>query len=129
MNNLSTVLENLRGFLKENQNDIILVVGVVLISLVSFGAGRLTATVALAPEPIIVEKANQPTDAVTEENTRTSNQKKGALVARINGTKYYLPDCSGAKRINEENKIWFSSQEEAKDMGYEPASNCPGLSN
>ena len=126
---MSSILGGVKQFIEDNRNDLILISGVIFISLISFAAGRLTATDVSAPEPIIIEKANQETDTVTEGNAKTPNQEKGTLVASINGTKYYLPDCSGAKRINEENKIWFSSQEEAKDMGYEPASNCPGLSN
>jgi hypothetical protein len=51
----------------------------------------------------------------------------GKYLASKNGEKYYLPTCSGAKRIKEENKIWFASVEEATIAGYEPAANCPGL--
>jgi len=51
----------------------------------------------------------------------------GTLVASKNGTVYHFPWCSGAQRINEENKIWFTSQEEAQAAGYRPAANCKGL--
>lgn len=51
----------------------------------------------------------------------------GKVVASKNGTKYYLPNCPSVKRIKEENKIWFASIEEAKQAGYSPAANCPGL--
>lgn len=125
---MSSVLEIFKQFIENNRSDLILISGVVLLSLISFGAGRLTASIVPVPEPIIVEKADQATNAVTEKNTQAPNsQEKGIFVASINGTKYYLSNCSGAKRINEENKIWFSSKEEAEDMGYEPASNCLGL--
>ena len=43
------------------------------------------------------------------------------------GKKFHLVTCSGAKRIKDSNKIWFASVEEALKLGYEPASNCPGL--
>ena len=49
------------------------------------------------------------------------------LVASKNGTKYYLPGCSGAERISEANKVWFVSAAAAKSAGYEPAANCAGL--
>lgn len=48
---------------------------------------------------------------------------KSAFVASANGTKYYVPDCAEVRRIKEENKIWFDSEEEAKESGYE-ASEC-----
>jgi len=51
----------------------------------------------------------------------------GEYVASKNGSKYYLPTCSGVKRIKEENKVWFKSAEQARAEGYEPAVNCPGL--
>jgi hypothetical protein len=48
-------------------------------------------------------------------------------VASKSGTRYYTLTCSGASRIKEENKIYFSSSAAAKAAGYTPALNCPGL--
>ncbi len=48
-------------------------------------------------------------------------------MASKNGTKYYLPSCGSAKRIKEENRIWFATKDEAEAAGYGPAANCPGL--
>lgn len=50
-----------------------------------------------------------------------------AYVASKTGTKYHLPTCAGAKQINEENKLWFSTKEEAEAAGYTPATNCKGI--
>jgi hypothetical protein len=51
----------------------------------------------------------------------------GKYVASKNGTKYYLASCSGAKRIKDENKIWFASVEDAKASGRSASSACKGL--
>lgn len=51
----------------------------------------------------------------------------GSYVASKTGTKYYLPWCGTAKRIKEENKVWFASKAEAEAAGYAPASNCKGI--
>lgn len=51
----------------------------------------------------------------------------GKYVASKSGTKYHLPTCSGAKRIKDENKVWFQSKEEAEAAGYEAAANCKGI--
>jgi hypothetical protein len=51
----------------------------------------------------------------------------GKYVASKNGTKYYLPTCGTAKRIKDENKVWFASKEQAASAGYAPGANCPGL--
>lgn len=50
-----------------------------------------------------------------------------AYVASKTGTKYHLPTCAGAKQIKEENKVWFSTKEEAEAAGYTPATNCKGI--
>jgi len=52
---------------------------------------------------------------------------RGTYVGSKTGKIYHLPWCSGAKRIKEENKIWFSSKTEAEQSGYAPAGNCKGI--
>lgn len=49
------------------------------------------------------------------------------FVASKSSTKYHLITCPGAKRIKEENKIFFGSAAEAESAGYTPAANCPGI--
>ncbi len=122
-------MENLKRFLKENQNDLILFVGVILVSLISFGAGRFTSPAVVSPEPIVIEQnnPNQEQSYVGGEGKGTLIPNAGLYVASASGSKYHLPECSGAKRIKEENKIWFNSKEEAEKLGYTPAANCPGL--
>jgi len=54
-------------------------------------------------------------------------KQTGLLVGSKKGVKYHFPWCSGAQRIKEENKVWFSSKKDAELGGYSPAGNCPGL--
>jgi len=49
------------------------------------------------------------------------------VVASKNGTRYYLPECAGAERIAEANKVWFASPAAAAGAGYAPAANCKGI--
>lgn len=63
-------------------------------------------------------------EAVPEEPIVTGPK---VYLASKTGTKYYLPTCGTAKRIKEENKVWFSTKDEAEAAGYGPAANCPGL--
>jgi hypothetical protein len=68
--------------------------------------------------------------ATSSQKQAVSAQKtviKGSFVASKSGKAYHLPWCSGAKRIKEENKIWFQTKEEAEKAGYHPAGNCEGL--
>lgn len=61
--------------------------------------------------------------------TTTTNAKASEpqFVGSRNGSKYHLLWCPGAKQIKEENKVYFTSKEEAEKKGYSPASNCKGL--
>jgi len=46
------------------------------------------------------------------------------FVGSINSNKYHYPDCKWAKKIKPENKIWFSSPEDAQSKGYVPCKVC-----
>jgi len=48
----------------------------------------------------------------------------GQYFASINGTKYYPASCSSSNRIKAGNRIWFNSEIEAKEAGYEIAKSC-----
>lgn len=48
----------------------------------------------------------------------------GRYVGSIQSNKYHYPDCYWAQQIKPENLIWFSSAEEALDMGYVPCRVC-----
>jgi len=87
----------------------------VLASSASFGLGYLAGIDAGEGS-----NANPPSpEAATGET--------GKFVASKNGTKYYLPSCSGVSKISEANKVWFASVETAVAAGYAPAANCKGL--
>jgi len=132
------MLDQIKQFIKTNESELILALGVILISLISFSAGRLTAPV-LEKQPISIEYLTPTPAKILEaksafQNTTAGNgdqdlsdKTEGVYVASKNSNKYHFPDCSGAKRIAERNKIWFSSKEEAESIGYTPAANCPGL--
>lgn len=60
-------------------------------------------------------------------NIKNSVPDGKQYVASKNGKVFHLPWCPGAKRIKEENKIWFSSKEEALALGLKPAANCDGI--
>ena len=45
-------------------------------------------------------------------------EDENRFVASKEGTTYYPADSAGAKRIKEDNKVYFDSEEEAKAAGY-----------
>ncbi len=112
------MLSKIIKFYKDNEKDLILAIVIILVALISFGLGRLSK-IGESKTPITIENL---TGAVNNIATSTGN-----FVASKSGTKYHYPWCSGAQSIKEENKIWFSTAEEAQKAGYQPASNCKGL--
>lgn len=50
-----------------------------------------------------------------------------SYIGSKNGTKFHLLTCPGASQIKEENKVYFSSKQEAYSKGYTEAANCKGI--
>ncbi len=117
--------------IKPYENDIILVFVIVFVALIAFGLGRLSA-ISEKKTPITIENLSAATVTTTPASPAgrpdfVASTTAKLYVASKNGTKYHFPWCSGASTIKEENKIWFSSKEEAEKSGYTPAGNCKGL--
>lgn len=122
---------NLKSSIIKSQDKIVLVIGFILVSLISFGAGRLSINQKV--NPIVIEDSEifkaeigQLTDKIGERllGEKEDNIEKGLFVGSKNSNKYHLPDCQWAKRIKKENQIWFNSVEEAKSKGYSPCGFC-----
>ena len=96
------------------------------------GGGGLAAVsmtyteVPKAKEPDLAPVKNKPIKKTTIEE-KLPESASSPLVASKSGTKYHLTTCPGAGRIKEENKIYFSTTNEAEAAGYTPAANCKGL--
>jgi hypothetical protein len=118
--------------------DIFIIVAFVLVAVIGFGLGKLSAFETKRP-PLIFGHDESLTAQIddkgqvqttTGSNTITpNNQTTGSevVVASKTGKKYHYPWCAGAKQISEANKITFQTFAEARTAGYGPASNCPGL--
>ena len=105
----------IKRWARNNESDIILTISIVLISLIVFGVGLLINFSQDRGEIII----KNPSASVTETIINSDESvKQGMFVGSLNSNKYHWPDCSFAKRIADENKVWFSSEQEAQDAGY-----------
>ena len=117
--------EKCKALVAQIPRDVLVLTTLVVTSSLSFGlgygAGREAeqASVATALPASLVS-------VVPAAQAETPGDPKG-VVASKNGTKYYLPSCSGADRISEANKVWFASATAAAAAGYAPAANCKGL--
>ncbi|MCH7529800.1 hypothetical protein IIB50_01650 [Patescibacteria group bacterium] len=103
--------------------DVYIVTIIVLVGFAGFGLGRLSKVEEVRVPVAIINSQTLTGSAISAINESTG----GIFVASKNGTKYHFPWCSGAQRMKESNKIWFSSKEEAIRAGYTPALNCKGL--
>lgn len=104
---------------------------IALVGLCAFGLGRLSVSPTDTPRLVInapgTPAATQVAGVAAAAAPQAAPAGQGAYVASKSGTKYYLPGCSGAARIKEENKVWFVSSAAAEAAGYGKAANCPGL--
>jgi len=113
---IAEVRQKCKNALAHIPRDILLLCTLIGTSTLSFGFGYLAGQDG-------VKATGQASVAIPEETITL----EGKFVASKSGTKYYLPSCSGAKRISEANMVWFSTAEAATSAGYSPAVNCPGI--
>lgn len=137
-------------FLKRNQEKLLLLLGFILVLCAGFFSGYFYSQSQIEKREIIVEEPNRgckdlfnsmpannnpdpdlsatpSSQAGVEQNApKVTNpqNKTGMFVASKNSTIYHKPDCKYVKQIKEENKVWFSSAEEAEKAGYKPDKNC-----
>lgn len=118
---------------KEWQTEIILSATVILISFLSFQAGKFYY-LGQSANPLVVRSANLNEVFIREEGSvkpssapPTSAQTNAInlpVVASKNSDKYHFLWCSGAAKISAKNKITFASEAEASAAGYTLAANC-----
>jgi hypothetical protein len=122
------------------ESKIILVSGFILVAGLSFEAGVMKGR-EYQEKPVIIENSavSQPgsennKQAPEAQNLAPEDQNKAdtgnippqncAFVGSKNSNKYHLPTCRWAKQIKPENRVCFSSTDEAKSKGYLPDKNC-----
>ncbi len=127
-----SILKKIGDWIKENQADIAIAIGFILVGVIAFGAGRLSAP-KIIRNPIVIEEPNastsmnffsdvsQPISNTIGETAQTQSQK-GLFVASKNSKVYHWPWCAPAKKIKPENQIWFKDEAQAKVAGYSPSS-------
>jgi len=132
-------LQKIKGFLGFHEGQIVTIMQLLLILGVGSGAyflgaesrshdGEMGVAVfsptseALPPSSILLEELTG-----YQEETLPQTQIEKNFVASSKGTKYHRLDCPGAQTIKAENKIYFSTEEDARKAGFTPAGNCPEL--
>ncbi|MFC1801955.1 hypothetical protein ACFLY7_00735 [Patescibacteria group bacterium] len=106
------------------KDDIFIILLIILVAIISFGLGKLSQIEQMRGELKIKYLES---GEVGLDNLSNKTKQLSQLVASKKGSKYFLPWCSSAQTIKENNKVWFSSKEEAEGKGYTPAKNCKGI--
>lgn len=123
---IQDVRNRIKSFLEEDVYFYTLLI--IVISVLSFGLGRMSMQEAQNPQqPQIVLTEQSAAVVHTATNSSITTKKIEAIknfVASKKGTKYHLSTCPGAKQMNEDNKVYFSTEAEAKASGYSRAKNC-----
>jgi hypothetical protein len=123
------ILEKIKALtLKVGFEGFIMILIIILVGLAGFGLGRLGTAGEI--HPVIIqtgENSSSPTpisNSASQTLAGAENSTSGNIVASKNGTKYYFSWCSGVGRIQDQNKVYFSTEQEAIDAGYSKASGC-----
>jgi len=122
---IQNLWNKIKAWFLPREGEVVLAAVIILTALASFGLGRLSA-LGKNKFPVRIEAKNQSVAALSSQNPKTESAQN-LFVASRNGQVYHFPWCAGAQRIKEENKIYFSSKEEAQKAGLRPAANCEGL--
>ena len=125
---MKNILSKIWNLVKLHNRDIFLAFCIVLISIISFNLGKIGA---LKKTPITILPGQSQADVYSTVSDKkqtpktTQNQVTDRrVVVSKNSDKYHFTWCSGAKRIKEENKIWFADEAAAQAAGYTKAGNC-----
>ncbi len=138
-------MEKIKHFIEsEKGKDILVVLIVILVGLGSFELGRLSKenssggikinyknndlldSVDQGASVISSEIADMSRGVVKTQNSgpETSLEISKNFFASNRGSKYYSLGCSAGKTIKQENRIYFTTGEEAQKAGYELSSSC-----
>lgn len=132
-------MEKIKQFLEsEKGKDILIVVIVILVGLGSFELGRLSKETNSSGLKIEYpgQGSNQSSNVISAleysnilqndkiSTTRNSNPAGKTFFASNRGSKYYSISCSAGKTIKQENRVWFTTGEEAERAGYTLSSSC-----
>ncbi len=136
-------IKNLKPFIQANQERFLFVIIVILIAIISFKAGEMREKEKKSADLKVilnnqVERSSKEKRAialgeaiqrknlteVVENQTKIigKNEKQCQFVGSKNSDKYHVMSCRWAEQIKPENRVCFKSVEEAKEMGYQPAS-------
>ncbi len=119
MSSIKEILHKIKHFYTLVPLEFLVGVIVLLVGFSSFGLGRLSA--------LGEQREHIKLTYDTNLNPRPIYDNRGEVVVSKNGKRYHYPWCSGALKMSDTNKRWYTSIKQARAAGYTPAGNCNGL--
>ncbi len=127
-----------KTLLSEKGKDILVVFILILVGTGSFELGRLSkgSNGPNSPSGVKIEYKDTITGGISQEASSikalddqtpvsaNSTIQTKTFFASSKGTKYYSPGCTGGQTIKPENKIYFTSKEQAEGAGYVLSTTC-----
>jgi hypothetical protein len=146
-------MEKIKSFINETLQsdkgkDILIVIIIILVGIGCFELGRLSKNndfggIKITTTPIdlpaqagtgsnidqgiqqsINPSVNQTANVLGAIEFQNSNSSGKTFFASSKGKKYYTISCSAGKTIKQENRIYFTTGEEAQKAGYTLSSSC-----
>ena len=124
------MLAKIKTFVEVWGDELFLVAVVLLVGLISFSIGHLSVNPSSSNE-LVVESTPVAVSEIqnlkSEIATNGGEAEPTIIVGNKSSKIYHREDCSGAQSMAEANKIYFASVAAAKEAGFRPAGDCPGL--
>lgn len=126
------MIAKMTKWVKSCAYELFMVASVTMIAIISYNLGGMQA-IQKSPLKItqdaLIFNAISGTQETGGEKTATQKapQPKDPRVVvskSSSSKKYHYTWCSGAKRINPENQVWFDTAQAAEAAGYSLAGNC-----
>jgi len=125
---ITNSMEKIKQFIASDKGkDILIVIIVILVGIASFELGRLSKESSSGDLKIInTQTGEYPSQdqGVSVILSQNSNSTGKTFFASNKGSKYYSLGCSAGKTIKQENRIYFTTGEEAQAAGYTLSSSC-----
>lgn len=127
---VTSFLSRMKEWIAQNQGNLLLFVGILVVGVLAFESGYLrgkmvqsnpvTLSIPALNEAVSPSIANTiiKTDVVISNTETQKTTASCPLVGSKNSNKYHLVTCAVAKRIKPENRVCFSSKEDAEKRGY-----------
>jgi hypothetical protein len=129
MDNIPEDMNKIKLWKSDYFRDFLVILIITIVGIGSFGLGRLSTQKGEGGSAKIFyaeENGSKTGNSTSLTNVAQGNQalESGAYMASKRGKKYYPSDCSAAKSIKEENRIYFDTPQKAEEAGYSASSSC-----